>query len=137
MKSKLTNSATFINFLGRLFSAMIIIALIVPGISFSQNGNPVSIASNNQTIPVMTTDGSGGTIIAWQDNHNGKNEIFAQRMNADGNPVWTTNGVEICTQDSSYKPMIIPDGLGGAIIAWQSYRGSNTSDIYAQRVNSS
>ena len=114
------------------------IALIVPITTFSQfQGNPVSTAVNNQTVPVMTTDGSGGTIIAWQDKHNGKNEIFAQRMNSSGNAVWTTNGIAICTQDSNYNPIIVSDGSGGAIIAWQSYRGSATADIYAQRVNSS
>ena len=86
---------------------------------------------------MMTTDGSGGTIITWQDKHNGKYEIFAQRMSSGGNAMWTTNGIAICTQDSNYNPIIVSDGSGGAIIAWQSYRGSATADIYAQRVNSS
>ena len=58
-------------------------------------------------------------------------------MNSDGNAVWTTDGIPICTQDSNYNPMIVSDGSGGAIIAWQSYRGSATADIFAQRVNSS
>ncbi len=58
-------------------------------------------------------------------------------MNSDGNAMWTTNGIAICTQDSNYNPIIVSDGSGGAIIAWQSYRGSPTADIFAQRVNSS
>jgi hypothetical protein len=131
------NSTNFINNIVRLFGVMITLALIVPITTFSQSGNPVSIASNNQTVPVMTTDGSGGTIITWQDKHNGKNEIFAQRMNGDGNAMWTTDGIAICVQDSNYNPIIVSDGSGGAIIAWQSYRGSATADIYAQLVNSS
>jgi hypothetical protein len=121
-----------------LVYVMFIIAILTPVLSFSQSpGNPVSIAGNHQTNPAMTTDGSGGTIIAWQDNRNGKYEIYAQRMNGDGNAVWTINGLAICVQDSNFKPMIVSDGSGGAIIAWQSYRGSSTADIYAQRVNSS
>ena len=47
------------------------------------------------------------------------------------------NGVAICTQDSSFNPVIVSDGTGGAIIAWESYRGSTTTDIFAQCVNSS
>jgi predicted lipoprotein with Yx(FWY)xxD motif len=117
---------------------MLVAALIVPITTFSQfQGNPVSIAVNDQVNPRMTTDGSGGTIITWQDKHNGKYEIYAQRMNSNGNAVWTANGIAICTQDSNYCPVIVSDGSGGAIIAWQSYRGSATADIYAQRVNSS
>ncbi len=33
-------------------------------------------------------------------------------------------------------PMIVSDGLGGAIISWTDYRTGTTADIYAQRVNS-
>jgi predicted lipoprotein with Yx(FWY)xxD motif len=122
----------------RLFGLLIAFALVLPFTSkvYGQ-GNPVSIAVNNQINPVMTTDGSGGTIISWQDKRNGKYEIFAQRMNGDGNAMWTTDGIAICTQDSNSVPVIVSDGSGGAIIAWQSYRGSATADIYAQRVNSS
>ena len=126
----------YIDFRQIMFSA-IVIALLFPAVLISQSpGNPVSIAGNHQTNPAMTTDGSGGTIIVWQDNRNGKYEIYAQRMNGDGNAVWTLNGLAICVQDSNFKPMIVSDGSGGAIIAWQSYRGSATADIYAQRVNS-
>lgn len=133
-----TKSINFIGRLARLYGVMFALTLIVPIVTFSQwQGNPVSTAVNNQINPMMTTDGSGGTIITWQDRRNGKFEIFAQRMNSNGNAVWTTNGIAICTQDSNYNPIIVSDGSGGAIIAWQSYRGSATADIYAQRVNSS
>ncbi len=138
MKTKPTNPINLISRLVRLYSIMLAIALIVPITAFSQwQGNPVSTAVNNQIAQTITTDGSGGSIITWQDKHNGKYEIYAQRMNADGNAMWTTNGIAICTQDSNYCPVIVSDGSGGAIIAWQSYRGSATADIYAQRVNSS
>jgi len=117
---------------------MLILAFAAPITTITQwQGNPVSIAVTNQINPMMTTDGSGGTIITWQDRRNGKYEIFAQKMNSSGNAMWTTNGIPICTQDSNYNPIIVSDGSGGAIIAWQSYRGSATSDIFAQRVNSS
>jgi hypothetical protein len=85
----------------------------------------------------MTTDGSGGSIVVWQDKRSGKSEIYAQRMGTMGNGMWTTDGIAICTQDSSFNPTIVSDGSGGAIIAWESYRGSTTTDIFAQRVNSS
>jgi type IX secretion system substrate protein len=137
MKTQTTNlksTSRWVCFLSILLG----IALIMPVTVFSQSpGNPVSIAVNHQINPKMTTDGSGGTIITWQDRRSGKYEIYAQRMDANGNAVWTTNGIAICTQDSNYNPVIIDDGSGGAVIAWQSYRGSATADIYTQRVNSS
>lgn len=133
MENMITNYTIVKNI---IFSFLLL--MLLPLALYSQSpGNPVSIAGNHQTNPTMTTDGSGGTIIAWQDNRNGKYEIYAQRMNGDGNAVWSVNGLPVCQQDSNFKPIIVSDGSGGAIIAWQSYRGSATADIYAQRINSS
>ncbi len=138
MKIHTTNLTNTASRWAGIIGLLAVIALFMPDKAYSQSpGNPVSTAVNNQINPMMTTDGSGGTIITWQDKVNGKYEIYAQRMNSDGNAMWTTNGIPICTQDSNYNPIIVSDGSGGAIIAWQSYRGSATADIYAQRVNSS
>lgn len=137
MSTELTNIKNFKGKLMMLAGVMLAAALILPPkINSQSSGNPVSIAINNQISPAMTTDGSGGTIVAWQDKLSGKYEIYAQRMNSDGNAMWQTNGIPVCTQDSNYNPIIVSDGSGGAIISWQSYRGSATADIYAQRVNS-
>ena len=137
MKRILINPINYIVQLTRVYGAMLVLVIILPITAFSQQGKPVCLAVNNQINSVMTTDGSGGAIIAWQDRHNGKSEIYAQRMNAAGNPLWIQNGIPICVQDSSFNPVIVSDGTGGAIIVWESYRGSNTTDIFAQRINSS
>jgi hypothetical protein len=121
----------------RLCGLILAAFILTTGSVFSQwVVNPVCKAGNNQINPVIASDGKGGAIVAWQDKRNGKSEIYAQRMNTLGNAIWTTNGIPICTQDSSFNPVIITDDSGGAIIAWESYRGSTTTDIFAQRVNS-
>jgi hypothetical protein len=52
---------------------------------------------------------------------------------------WQVDGVPICTaaNNQEYETIvsIISDGAGGAIVAWQDYRGATTPDIYVQRVN--
>jgi hypothetical protein len=137
MKTKKVNPKNPFSTITVLYILVLTMVLILPNTIFSQaQGKIVSNAANNQINPVMTTDGSGGCIIAWQDRHNGKSEIYAQRMNASGSPLWVINGIPICTQDSSFNPVIVSDGSGGAIIAWESYRGSTTTDIFAQRVDS-
>jgi len=137
MKTTTTNSKLITGRLAVLYF-VILAVLFLPKEIFSQmQGSPVSTAINNQISAVMTTDGNGGSIVTWQDKRNGKSEIFAQRMSSSGIPVWTINGIAICTQDSSFNPAIVSDGTGGAIIAWESYRGSTTTDIFAQHINSS
>jgi hypothetical protein len=106
-------------------------------IKWADNGVIVSEENLHQWFPVLTSDGQGGVIIAWQDNRNGFYDIYAQRIDSSGDAQWTPNGIVICnaTLDQEY-PTIINDGLGGAIITWQDKR-NGFYDIYAQRINSS
>jgi hypothetical protein len=103
------------------------------------NGITVSTSISKQQHPAAVSDGSGGVIVAWIDYRNGTTnaDIFAQRLNADGNRVWLATGVPVCraVYDQDW-PCIVPDGAGGAIIGWEDYRlVDGSSDIYAQRVD--
>ncbi len=97
---------------------------------------PVCVAANEQTNPTSVSDGAGGAIVTWMDNRSGTYDIYAQRISAAGIPLWTTNGVALCTAagDQSY-PTIISDGAGGAIVTWRDYRSGVFFHIYAQRIS--
>jgi hypothetical protein len=98
---------------------------------------PITTAANAQYWQTMVTDGAGGTIITWQDSRIvNTNDIYAQRINAEGMIMWTTDGIPICTDTMNQdEPKIISDGVGGAIITWTDYRNGSNNDIYAQRIN--
>jgi len=103
-------------------------------------GVTICTGGNGQYNPQITTDGSGGAIIVWEDYRSGTYpHIYAQRVDASGSIQWGTNGVDICTASTSqWYPQIIGDGSGGAIITWYDYRGTTKMlDIYAQRVDAS
>ena len=103
--------------------------------SWEEDGNPVSIATGDQWYQKISSDGSGGAIILWEDHRSGNDDLYAQRMDASGCPLWTANGVGVCTADSNqWGPQITSDGSGGAIMAWEDYRDANW-DIYAQRID--
>ncbi|SEP55245.1 T9SS type A sorting domain-containing protein [Flavobacterium urocaniciphilum] len=101
--------------------------------------NPICIAQNDQSPPYTISDGNGGTIMVWYDFRNGASniDIYAQRIDANGVIQWVTDGIPICTAVNNQEyPQIIPDGNGGAIIAWSDYRNSTFEyDIYAQKIN--
>jgi hypothetical protein len=104
---------------------------------WTTDGQPICTASKNQMEPVAVSDGAGGAIMAWHDLRGTTNHIYAQRVDASGTVVWTTDGVAICTAANHQAyPTIASDGSGGAIITWRDTRGG-FSDIYAQRVNAS
>jgi hypothetical protein len=101
------------------------------------NGVPICTASDDQFFPALVSDDSGGAIITWQDYRNlSIPDIYAQRVDAGGTTRWTTNGVPVCTAaDEQFRPVIVTDGAGGAIIVWEDFRNGPQFDIYAQRVN--
>ena len=98
--------------------------------------NAISTLADDQKNPAIVSDGVGGAIITWEDFRNGNYDIYAQRISSLGEILWINNGVKISTADlDQNNPVIISDGEGGAIIAWDDFRNSN-NDIYAQRINS-
>ncbi len=105
------------------------------------NGIAICVADDEQSDPNIISDGFGGAIIAWQDFRNAAAsyyDIYAQRVSAEGNTLWTNNGQAICaTADYEYSPEIASDGSGGAIFTWwKSYvTPPYEIDICAQRIN--
>ncbi|HDR88150.1 MAG TPA: T9SS type A sorting domain-containing protein [Bacteroidetes bacterium] len=106
-------------------------------VQWTAGGVAVCLSASFQESPVITSDGAGGAIIAWQDARAGNADIYAQRINDTGEPVWNENGIPVCSAASDQQmPRIVSDGAGGAIMVWQDLRSGN-ADIYAQRVNAS
>src|SRR5205814_2221142 len=99
----------------------------------------VTLAASNPQYLAVTTDGAGGTIVTWHDQRGagGANDIYAQHLLAMGgvDPAWPVNGRALCTA-TNYQtyPVIVSDGAGGAIVAWNDYRTASVGDIYAQHV---
>ncbi len=97
------------------------------------NGTLICNSPGSQTLPQICSDGSGGAIIAWEDTQN----IKAQRVDANGITQWTANGVQITgLPNDESRIEICSDNLGGAILTWINDEFA-TSNIHAQRINSS
>lgn len=96
----------------------------------------------------LTGDGSGGAIAIWMQVPLGKVEddspkallwdICAQRLDAQGNTLWTENGIRLgITEGGGQCPtnrVVASDGAGGAIAIWEDLRKGLTS-VYAQEID--
>ena len=88
--------------------------------SWQVDGNPISVATGDQSSPQLISDGAGGAIVTWKDSRSGNYDIYAQRVNASGAVQWAANGVALCTATGDqYSPRIVSDGAGGAIVTWE------------------
>lgn len=103
-------------------------------VQWVSNGVAVCNAPALQTAQQMITDGSGGTIITWEDRRTG-NDIYAQQINTSGVAQWTANGLAVCSAGAvQNEAQIVPRASGGAIIIWTDLRNNFQEDIYAQAV---
>jgi hypothetical protein len=105
------------------------------------DGATICDAPEYQSNPSMVSDGTGGAFITWQDRRDNTQypHIYAQRIDPVGNVHWAVNGIPICTDSAGqYSPVILADGVGGAIIVWNDFReGGPSSNVYAQKVDAS
>ena len=107
------------------------------------NGNKLW---NAEGVPVCThptlqddvnaiADGKGGVIVVWEDWRNENQDIYAQRIDNTGKPLWKANGVPVYSgEGDQYDPVLIADGQGGAIFAWWDISTPDWN-IYAQRLS--
>jgi hypothetical protein len=100
---------------------------------WSDNGTAVCTSSGRRYFLFVTSDGSGGAIIAWSDfRTNYQADVYAQRVDSAGTPQWDADGAPIrIGNGSEYVRALASDGSGGAIIAWSGLGG-----VFVQRVDS-
>ena len=108
-------------------------------------GRAISMAPNGQVHSVIAPDGAGGAIIAWQDLRSRTINVFAQHVLFSGelDAAWAVDGQALLTDSlaaagadgGQFTPVIVTDGAGGAIVAWQDFRSATTDgDIFAQHI---
>lgn len=104
-------------------------------ILWQPGGVRVCVCTGRPLLPQVTSDGSGGAIIAYnyRREEGGKWAIYAQRIDADGNVMWGPDGVPICMEVKIPGEVgMVEDGAGGAIIF---YRGRLELVLLAQRID--
>lgn len=107
---------------------------------WQSNGIPVTSAPGSQGKNAIISDGLGGAIIVWSDGRKETEDtdIYAQRVNADGDMLWVADGVAVAATDEyQAEAALIQDGSGGAFVTWEDfYRGGTSWNIFAQHIDS-
>ncbi len=102
---------------------------------WTANGVPICDTPNYEQACRIVSDGAGGAIIVWMDYRMGNQDVYAQRVDGDGNALWTPGGVAVCdTSGDQWEIYAVSDDAGGAIITWNDYRFGG-ADVYAQRLD--
>lgn len=104
--------------------------------AWPENGRRLCAAATSQTSPTIVADGAGGAVIVWLDHRNANADIFAQRVQANGqiDPSWPPDGLVVCSS-SSYQttPVAVLSCPDAVVVAWGEDLGG-PSDVYAGRI---
>ena len=106
-------------------------------ILWEDSGIPICVQPSAQSWPLLIPDAEEGTILVFGDSRHRNRDIYAQRIDANGELLWGEDGVPVSTAPFLKEDVkAISDGEGGAIIVWEDSRHGNL-DVYAQRIDGS
>lgn len=100
---------------------------------WEENGRALVSAEGNQGTPAVAPDGKGGFFLVWMNMPNLQRDLYAQRFNKEGEPLWEKAAVAE-HEHGKDDHRIAPDEKGGLYIVWEDWRNGNL-DVYAQRVS--
>lgn len=111
-------------------------------VAWTADGVPVCTAPHDQSDVQLATDGKSGAILTWSDHRystatDQTADIYAQRVDANGVPLWSPNGNAVSVAAGLQDwPMIVDDDAGGAIICFYDTRNAGLGNaIYVQRMS--
>ncbi len=124
---------------------LILVLLFIVGALFSAGCN---VQQAFLHYPAVTTDGSGGAIVAYEvAKDEGKVDFHVQKLSPDGGTLWGEEGTRIGNGyqfmrrgfEPPFPPMqIAGDGSGGAIALWNTQEDHDGREfaVYIARIDS-
>jgi len=102
----------------------------------SEDGAPIRQGVHIEWYRTVSPGNSGEAIFIWSDTRFGMRNIFAHKVNAEGDFLWGETGTIVTDLPGRQEdPVSITDGNGGVYIAWVDYRFDAEGDIYFQHLD--
>ena len=99
---------------------------------------PICTEIEDQWIFDIYSDGENEVYMIWKDYRNGISNLFAQKINSEGEVQWQENGVDICNYESAQVQFnYMLDQNNYLIAVWVDTRNAYSSqyDIFAQMIS--
>jgi flagellar hook capping protein FlgD len=85
------------------------------------DGRALTDRTSSEEFPSLVSDGSGGAVVVWQSPGSGFIDVNADHVTGTGmvDPAWPVGGALVRRSPAVANSKVAPDGVGGAIVAWQ------------------
>ncbi|MGE5610545.1 MAG: SdrD B-like domain-containing protein, partial [Bacillota bacterium] len=87
----------------------------------------------SQNQPTVAMDSDGDFVVAWSSADSGHGGVFAQRFDAQGQPVGSEFRVSAKVVNADQQPAIAMEASGSFVITWMRVLSSEDTDIYARQ----
>ncbi len=102
---------------------------------WASDGVPVRQGYHIEWQKTTCPGDAGELIVAWSDTRNQLRDLYAQKLDDEGNVLWTENGLLVNGAYSRQEdPVLESDRNGGAFISWVDFRSDSAGDIYSQHI---
>ena len=122
----------------RLFCILIIlwVAVLHAQIQWQEDGISIRQGVNIEWFRAAATVADGSVIYVWSDTRLGDRDVYAQKMDVDGNLLWGEEGVLINGVINRQEDIvIIESGDNEVVVAWVDFRYEDAGDIFAQKLD--
>ncbi|MAF11928.1 hypothetical protein CMK11_15890 [Candidatus Poribacteria bacterium] len=107
--------------------------------AWGDTARPLCAASGMQQMIVAIPDGLGGAYIAWTDQRELFDDVYAQRLLPDGSWAWPTDGAPVSTERGRQRDAKLAADGDSLLVAWYDYRRESEDetpqDVYIQRLD--
>lgn len=118
-----------------LITLIILTATAYSQVQWQEDGKPVRQGVNIEWSRAAVPLGSS-IVYSWSDTRRGDRDLFAQKVEENGNLAWGDEGIMINGEiDRQEDVVLIEAGDGGVIFAWVDFRNEEAGDVYAQKVD--
>lgn len=120
---------------------MVVILFLTTQILYGQtvwqnDGIPVRQGVNIEWYRSGASLEDGSVVYVWSDTRLGDRDVWAQRVDVNGNLLWGANAIMVNGEINRQEdPVVINSGDGGVIIAWVDFRNEDAGDVYAQKLD--
>ena len=118
-----------------VFFASMISVLFSTGFD-TPDGAPIRQGVHIEWYRTVAPGNDGEAIFVWSDTRYGMRNIFAHKIDQNGQLLWGDQGAIVTDLPGRQEdPVAITDGGGGAFIAWVDYRFDEQGDIFLQHLD--
>jgi len=108
---------------------------------WEEEGRALCVATGTQQTIAAVADGVGGAYIAWTDQRDVFDDVYAQRVLSDGSWAWPNDGLPVSNERGRQRDPTLAVHGDSLLVAWYDYRRETDDvtpqDLYLQRLDPS